>query len=112
MTKDRKAIRRMVTLRRERGHLASLDRSAAATASTARSGPPWPTTLHGTRLGRLTDEAPMQFLCEDMDLAGQLGVGFELEFLSYKVVVGFGLLEGRLAILADHDERRQEDRFK
>ncbi len=54
----------------------------------------------------------MQFLCEDMDLAGQLGVGFELEFLSFKVVVGFGLLEGRLAILADHDERRQEDRFK
>jgi hypothetical protein len=54
----------------------------------------------------------MQFLCEDMDLAGQLGVGFELEFLSFKVVVGFGLLEGSLAVLADHDERRQEDRFK
>jgi hypothetical protein len=29
-----------------------------------------------------------------MDLAGQLGVGLELEFLSFKVVVGFRLLEG------------------
>ena len=36
----------------------------------------------------------MQFLCEDVDLTGQLSVGFELEFLSFKVVVGFGLLEG------------------
>ena len=35
----------------------------------------------------------MQFLCEDVDLTGQLSVGFELEFLSFKVVVGFGLLE-------------------
>jgi len=26
-----------------------------------------------------------------MDWAGQLGVGFELEVLSFKVVVGFGL---------------------
>ena len=34
------------------------------------------------------------------------------KFLKFKVVVGFGLLEGRLAVLADHDERRQEDRFK
>jgi hypothetical protein len=32
--------------------------------------------------------------------------------LNFKVVVGFGLLEGRLPVLADHDERRQEDRFK
>jgi hypothetical protein len=47
----------------------------------------------------------MQFLCEDVDLAGQVGVGFELEFLSFKVVVGFGLLECGLPVLADHDER-------
>jgi hypothetical protein len=39
---------------------------------------------------------PVQFLCEDLDLAGQLGVGFELQFLSFKVVVGLGLLEGGL----------------
>jgi hypothetical protein len=63
-------------------------------------------------LGGLADEAAMQFLCEDLDLAGQLGVGFELQLLRYKVVIGFGLLEGGLAILADHDERRQEDRFE
>jgi len=36
----------------------------------------------------------MQFLCEDVDLAGQVGVGFQLELLSFKVVVGLGLLEG------------------
>ena len=54
----------------------------------------------------------MQFIGEDLYLAGQLGVGFELQFLSSIVVVGFGLLEGSLAVLADHDERRQEDRFE
>jgi hypothetical protein len=54
----------------------------------------------------------VQFLCEDVDLAGQVGVGFKLEFLSFEVVVGFGLLEGSLPVLADHDERRQKDRFK
>jgi len=63
-------------------------------------------------LGRLADEAPVQFLCEDLDLASQIGVGFELQFLSSKVVVGFGLLEGGFAVLADHDERRQEYRFE
>jgi hypothetical protein len=47
-----------------------------------------------------------------MDLAGQLGVRFKFELLGFKVVVGFGLLEGRLSILSDHDEGRQEDRFK
>ena len=63
-------------------------------------------------LGRLADETAVQFLCEDLDLAGQVGVAFELQFLGYEVVVGFGLLELGLAVLADHDERRQEDRFK
>jgi hypothetical protein len=43
----------------------------------------------------------MQFRCEGLDLAGQLGVGFELQLLSFIVVVGFGLLEGGLAVLAD-----------
>jgi hypothetical protein len=32
----------------------------------------------------------MQFLCEDVDLAGQVVVGFELQFLGFEVVVGFG----------------------
>ena len=41
-----------------------------------------------------TDEPSVQFLCEDVDLAGQVGVGFQLELLSFKVVVGLGLLEG------------------
>jgi hypothetical protein len=54
----------------------------------------------------------MQFLCEDVDLAGQLGVGLELQFLGFEVVVGFRLLKGRLAVLADHHEGRQEDRLK
>jgi hypothetical protein len=45
-------------------------------------------------------------------LAGQLGVGFELQFLRFMVVVGFSLLEGSLAVLADHDERLQQDRFE
>jgi hypothetical protein len=62
--------------------------------------------------GRLADETSMQFFCEDLDLAGQVGVAFELQFLRYEVVVGFGLLEGGLAVLADHHERRQEGRFK
>jgi hypothetical protein len=63
-------------------------------------------------LGGLADEVPVQFLCEDVDLAGQVGVGFELHFLSFIVLVGLGLLEGGLAVLADHDERREEDRFE
>ena len=60
----------------------------------------------------MPDEVPVQFLCEDVDLAGQIGVGLKLEFLSFKVVVGFGLLEGGLPVLADHDERRQKDRIE
>jgi hypothetical protein len=63
-------------------------------------------------LGGFTDEVPMQFLCEELDLAGQVGVGLELQFLGLIVVVCLGLLEGGLAVLADHDERREEDRFE
>jgi hypothetical protein len=35
----------------------------------------------------------VQFGGEGVDLAGELGVGFEFEFLFGEVVVGFGLLE-------------------
>jgi len=46
-----------------------------------------------------------------VDFPSQLGVGLELQFLRLKVVIGFRLLERRLTVLADHDERRQEDRL-
>src|ERR1700689_3455000 len=77
-----------------------------------------PAPNRGTRAAALaglsgaTHEPSMQFLCEDVDLAGQVGVGFQLEFLSFRVVVGFGLLEGGLPGLADHAECRQKDRFE
>ena len=43
----------------------------------------------------------MQLEREPVDLAGQLGVGLELQFLFGEVVVGLGLLEGRLPVLAE-----------
>jgi hypothetical protein len=46
-----------------------------------------------------------------MDLAGQLCVGFKLQLLFGEVMIRLGLLEVRLPVLADHDKRRQEDRF-
>jgi hypothetical protein len=44
-----------------------------------------------------------------MDPPGQLGVRLELHLLLDKVVIGLGLLERGLSVLADHDERGQED---
>jgi hypothetical protein len=58
------------------------------------------------------DEAFVQFCCQNMNLASQLGVGLQLELLCPEVMVRLGLLEGRLAILADHHERGQEDRLE
>ena len=49
---------------------------------------------------------------ELVDDAGELGVLDEEGVDVAVVVVGLGLLEGRLAVLADHDEGRQEDRFQ
>jgi hypothetical protein len=43
---------------------------------------------------------------------GQLGVGVQLQFAGGEVVVGFGLWEGSLPILPDHDRGRQEDRLE
>ena len=45
-------------------------------------------------------------------VAGELGVGPEFLCLGREVVVGLGALELGLAVLADHDERRQEDRLE
>jgi hypothetical protein len=44
----------------------------------------------------------VQFLCKHMDLASELGAGLQPQFLSLEVVVGLGLLESRLTVLADH----------
>jgi hypothetical protein len=46
----------------------------------------------------------VQFRGEDVDLAGQLGVGLQLELLSLEIVVRLGLLKSGLAILTDHNE--------
>src|SRR5215510_8907055 len=54
----------------------------------------------------------VQFGGELIDLAGQLRVGLELQLLLGEVVIGLGLLEGRLPVLANHDKRGQEDRFQ
>jgi len=57
-------------------------------------------------------EAFVQFGGEPVDLAGQLGVGLELQFLCLEVVICLRLLERGLPILADHHEGRQEDRLE
>ncbi len=44
-----------------------------------------------------------------MDLASEFGVGLQLQLLGFEVMVGPGLLESRLTVLADHHEGRQED---
>jgi len=54
----------------------------------------------------------MQLDGQPIDFPGQLRVGFELQLLFGEVMIGLGLLEGRLPVLADHDERGQEDRFQ
>ena len=46
------------------------------------------------------------------DEAGQLGVGLGSCSLVVKVVIGFVLLNRRLPVLADHDERRQNMAFR
>src|ERR1700752_1433754 len=40
------------------------------------------------------EHAPVQFLCEAMDFAGQLGVGLQFQFRLLEVVIGFGLVGG------------------
>jgi hypothetical protein len=60
----------------------------------------------------LPDQPIVQLDGEPVDLARQLGVGFEFQLLFGEVMIRLGLLECRLLVLADHDERRQEDRFQ
>src|ERR1700738_2705989 len=64
------------------------------------------------RRRRWWDEPSVQFLCEHMNLASELVVRLQLQFLGLEVMVGPGLLESRLTVLADHHERRQENRLK
>jgi hypothetical protein len=47
-----------------------------------------------------------------MDRAGQFRVGLEFQLLFGEVMIRFGLLKGRLVVLADHDKRGQEDRLQ
>ena len=65
-----------------------------------------------TLLGRVAYYPSVQFGGERVDLPSQLGVGLELQFLRGEVKIRLGLLERRLPVLADHDERGQEDRLK
>jgi hypothetical protein len=58
------------------------------------------------------DDAVVDLGGEVMDGPRQLGVGLELLVPRFEVVVCLGLLEHRLAVLADHHERRQEDRLQ
>ena len=52
-------------------------------------------------------------LCRQcVDLTGELGVQLKLLFLGREVMVRLGVLELGLAVLPDHDERRQEDRLE
>ena len=53
--------------------------------------------------------AAVELRRQGVDLPGQLGVGLQLQLLLNEVVVGLGLLEGGLPVLADHHERGQED---
>src|SRR6185312_9587907 len=61
---------------------------------------------------RSADHPPVQFFGEGMDLAGDVVVGLQLQFPGLEVVVGFGLLERRLAVLADRHEGGQENRLQ
>src|SRR6516162_3873393 len=63
-------------------------------------------------LGRWSDEASVQFLCQHVNLAREFGVRLQLQFLGMEVVVGLGLLESGLTVLADHHEGRQENRLE
>jgi len=50
--------------------------------------------------------------CQRVDLPGESGVEVQLVFLLDEVMVGLRLLERRLSVLADHHERREEDRLE
>src|SRR5262245_30000039 len=54
---------------------------------------------------RILAQAAVQLAGEPMDVARQVRIGFELEFLVVKVMIRLGLLERRLPVLADEHER-------
>jgi hypothetical protein len=54
----------------------------------------------------------VQFGGESVDLTGDVSVGLKLKFLLGEIVIRLGLLERGLPVLADHDERGQEDRLQ
>ena len=62
--------------------------------------------------GTVGEQVPVDLAGEHVHRAGQLGVALQLELLLDEVVIGLRLLEHGLPVLADHDERRQEDRFE
>lgn len=62
--------------------------------------------------GGLIEESTVQLRGEGMDRASQFCVGLEFQLLFVEVVIRFGLLEGLLPVLADHDERGEENRLQ
>src|ERR1700733_7272553 len=85
-----------------------------ASSSDARTGgrPEAPRPASLLLPGAVADQPLVQLGGEPVDLAGQVGVGLELQFLRVVVVIRLGLLDPRLPVLADHDERGQEDRLQ
>ena len=72
------------------------------------------TPVSGRHRGRcwLLDDVSMDLGRQRVDRPGQLGVRPQLPCLAREVVVGLGSLELGLAVLADHDEGREEDRLE
>jgi hypothetical protein len=73
----------------------------------------WPTHRGYLLVGSgLLQQPPVQFDGEPMNHTSQFRVGLEFQLLFVEVMICLGLLEGRLPVLADHDERGQENRFQ
>jgi NAD(P)-dependent dehydrogenase (short-subunit alcohol dehydrogenase family) len=58
----------------------------------------------GASGGGLRQQPSVKFGGQSVDLPRDVGVGLQLQLLLLEVVIRLGLLEGRLPILADHDE--------
>src|SRR3954454_21793231 len=69
--------------------------------STAR----WAWPQKGSAL-RLVDDARVDLFGQLVDGSRDVGVGLEVLLLLDEVVIGLRLLDRRLPVLADHDERR------
>ncbi|WP_373306405.1 GAF and ANTAR domain-containing protein [Streptomyces mirabilis] len=85
----------------------------ASSSTTPNPSPAWAPDHPGPLPFRaVLDQTAVEFRGHGMDRTGQLGVGLELQLLLDEIVIGLDLLEGSLPVLADHDERRQEDRLQ